>query len=53
MTFHPTPETDLDKLQEQLTETPDVSYLDKATSAFPGVWRNLMTDGIKLTKEEP
>lgn len=26
-TFHPTQETDLQKLQEELTETPDVSYI--------------------------
>jgi hypothetical protein len=30
VTFHPTKETDLAKLQDELTETPDVSYLDSA-----------------------
>lgn len=30
LTFHPTQETDLDKLQAELTDTPDVSYLDAA-----------------------
>lgn len=30
LTFHPTTETDLGKLQEQLTDTPDVSYVEQA-----------------------
>lgn len=29
LTFHPTTETDLDKLQAELTDTPDVSYVEK------------------------
>lgn len=28
LTFHPTAETDLDKLQAELTDTPDVSYVE-------------------------
>ena len=28
LTFHPTTETDMDKLQAELTDTPDVSYFD-------------------------
>ena len=52
VTFHPTTETDLDKLQEELTETPDVSYLDNAEQAFPGVRQMLEAAGINITKEE-
>jgi hypothetical protein len=33
-TFHPTPETDLDKLQAELTETPDVNYIDAMPESF-------------------
>jgi len=33
-TFHPTNETDLDKLQEELTTTPDVSYIGQMPEEF-------------------
>jgi len=36
-TFHATTETDLDKLQEQLTETPDVSYVENDPIALEAV----------------
>lgn len=37
-TFHPTTETDLQKLQDELTATPDVSYLDATNGGeFPRI----------------
>jgi quercetin dioxygenase-like cupin family protein len=33
VTFHPTNETDLQKLQDELTETPDVSHIDGDAAA--------------------
>lgn len=43
-TFHVTPETDLDKLQEELTETPDVSYI----AGFDDMQRVMGGGGVGL-----
>lgn len=49
ITFHPTPETDLEKLQEELTETPDVSYVgDSADAQEPEIFQQLRDAAARL-----
>lgn len=47
LTFHPTKETDLAKLQDELTHTPDVSYIGELNPQIPDTFAALV-NAIRL-----
>ncbi len=53
VTFHATTQTDLDKLQDELTTTPDVAYVGESGAPVPEILRKLSEAGRQLNDSQP